>query len=175
MLAYANAEALARTAATGYAHFWSRRRASLWRKGDTSGHTLRVRAIRADCDTDAVLFVVDPDGPACHKGTRTCFGEGTPTAAGTLAELARVVAHRAERAAPEGSYTARLLTRGPDHLLKKVGEEATEFILAARADDEERVREECADLLYHVLVALQQRRVRLVDVLEVLRQRRAER
>jgi phosphoribosyl-AMP cyclohydrolase len=117
MVAWADAEALARTAETGRAHFWSRRRRALWRKGETSGNELRVVEARADCDRDTLLLVVDPAGPACHTGARTCFGEISPTAAGMLEELARVVAERAQ-AASEGSYTARLLAKGPDQVLK---------------------------------------------------------
>jgi phosphoribosyl-ATP pyrophosphohydrolase/phosphoribosyl-AMP cyclohydrolase len=171
MVAWANAEALARTAETGLAHFWSRRRQELWRKGETSGHGLRVVEARADCDRDTLLLVVDPEGPACHTGARTCFGDESPTAAGMLAELARVVAERAG-AAPEESYTARLLGRGPDQVLKKIGEEATEVVLAGRAQSEDRLAEESADLLYHLLVALHQRGVPLTRVMDELRRRR---
>ncbi len=171
MVAHANALALARTAETGLAHFWSRGRGALWRKGQTSGHTLRVREVRADCDRDCLLMIVEPAGPACHTGSRTCFGEATATAAGLLDELGRVVDER-DRTRPEGSYTARLLGKGLDHTLKKVGEEATEVVLAAKAETDERVAEEAADLLFHVLVALHQRGVPLTRVLEVLEKRR---
>ena len=105
MVAWANAEALARTAETGLTHFWSRSPKALWRKGETSGNALRVVEARADCDRDTLLLVVDPEGPACHTGARTCFGETSPTAAGMLEELARVVASRAE-APPEESKSA---------------------------------------------------------------------
>jgi phosphoribosyl-ATP pyrophosphohydrolase/phosphoribosyl-AMP cyclohydrolase len=171
MVAWANAEALARTAETGLAHFWSRRRKALWRKGETSGNGLRVVGARADCDRDTLLLVVDPEGPACHTGARTCFGETSPTAAGMLEELARVVAARAG-APPEESYTARLLSKGPDQVLKKIGEEATEVVLAGRAQSDERLAEETADLLYHLLVALRQRELPLVRVMDELRRRR---
>ena len=174
MVAWANAEALARTAETGLAHFWSRSRKALWRKGETSGNGLRVVEARADCDRDTLLLVVDPEGPACHTGARTCFGETSPTAAGMLEELARVVAERSE-APPEESYTARLLAKGPDQVLKKIGEEATEVVLAGRAQSDERLAEETADLLYHLLVALRQRGVPLVKVMDELRRRRSER
>jgi len=173
MVAYANAEALARTAETGLAHFWSRSRAALWRKGETSGHLLRVRELRADCDRDALLMTVEPEGPTCHTGSRSCFGETTPTAAGILAALSRLVAERAA-AAPEGSYTARLLAKGLDHALKKVGEECTEVVIAAKGESDERLAEESADLLFHLLVALHQRGVGVGEVLEVLRRRRGE-
>ncbi len=171
MVAWANAEALAKTAETGLAHFWSRSRESLWRKGETSGNGLRVVEVRADCDGDTLLLVVDPEGPACHTGARTCFGETSPTAAGMLEELARVIAERAE-APPEESYTARLLAKGPNQVLKKIGEEATEVVLAGRAQSDERLTEETADLLYHLLVALHQRALPLARVMAELRRRR---
>ena len=171
MVAYANREALDLTAQTGLAHFWSRSRGALWRKGETSGNAMRVREVRADCDRDALLMVVDPAGPACHTGTRTCFGDDTPTAAGIMGELGRVIAARAS-ASPDRSYTARLLAKGPDHVLKKIGEEATEVVLAAKSESDDRLAEEAADLLYHLTVAMAQRRVPFARALEVLRARR---
>jgi phosphoribosyl-ATP pyrophosphohydrolase/phosphoribosyl-AMP cyclohydrolase len=171
MVAWANAEAIARTGETGFAHFWSRRRNAMWRKGETSGNELRVVEARADCDRDTLLLVVEPTGPACHTGERTCFGETSATAAGMLEELRRVVAARAA-APPEESYTARLLAKGPDQVLKKIGEEATEVVLAARVQTEERLVEESADLLYHLLVALHMRGVTLARVMDELRRRR---
>lgn len=173
MLAYANLEALQRTADSGLAHFWSRSRQALWRKGETSGNALRVREVRADCDRDALLMVVEPAGPACHAGTRTCFGDTTPTGAGMLEELGRVIASR-RRQAPEGSYTAKLLAKGLDHTLKKIGEESAEVVIAAKGESDERLAEESADLMFHLLVALEQRGVRPGQVLEVLRRRRGE-
>ena len=174
MVAYANAEALARTAESGLAHFWSRSRKALWRKGETSGNALRVRELLADCDKDALLMVVEPEGPACHTGTRSCFGDATPTGAGMLEELRRVIAARRQQA-PEGSYTAKLLARGLDHTLKKIGEESAEVVMAAKAESGERLAEESADLLFHLLVALEQRGVRPAQVLDVLRKRRSGR
>ena len=171
MVAWANREALDRTAHTGLAHFWSRHRRALWRKGETSGNEMRVREVRADCDRDALLMVVDPAGPACHTGTRTCFGDETATRAGIVEELGRVIAARAS-AAPDGSYTARLFAKGLDHVLKKIGEEATEVVLAAKSESDERLAEEAADLLYHLMVAMAQRRVPFARALEVLRERR---
>jgi phosphoribosyl-ATP pyrophosphohydrolase/phosphoribosyl-AMP cyclohydrolase len=171
MVAWANAEALARTQATGFAHFWSRSRQALWMKGETSGHRLRVHAARADCDRDALLLVVEPEGPACHTGTRTCFGDDTGTLAGVLGEVARVIAARAT-ASPDASYTARLLAGGRDRILKKIGEEATEVVLAAMGDTDERLAEEAADLLFHLSVALHERGVPVARVLEVLERRR---
>ena len=174
MLAWANAEALAKTAETGLAHFWSRSRKALWRKGETSGNGLRVLEARADCDKDTLLLVVEPAGPACHEGTRTCFGEASPTAAGMLEELARVVRARA-REKPEDSYTARLLAKGQGAVLKKVGEEATEVVLAASGESDARLAEESADLLFHLLVALEQRGLPLASVMDELRRRRSAR
>jgi phosphoribosyl-ATP pyrophosphohydrolase/phosphoribosyl-AMP cyclohydrolase len=173
MVAWANAEALARTAQTGVAHFWSRSRKALWRKGETSGNELAVVEILKDCDGDTLLLVVEPTGPACHTGSRTCFGDVSPTAAGMLEELGRVVAARAA-ASPEESYTARLLAKGPDQVLKKIGEEATEVVLAARVQTDERLVEESADLLYHLLLALHMRGVPLRRVMDELRKRRAK-
>lgn len=171
MLAYANTEALARTAESGLAHFWSRSRQALWRKGETSGNGLRVREVRADCDRDTLLMIVDPDGPACHTGTRTCFGEEATSVAGVLAEVGRVIDERG-RTRPEGSYTARLLAKGSNEVLKKIGEEAVEVALAARSESDERLAEEAADLVYHLLVALGQRRIGFERVLETLQARR---
>jgi phosphoribosyl-AMP cyclohydrolase / phosphoribosyl-ATP pyrophosphohydrolase len=171
MVAWANAEALDLTARTGLAHFWSRTRTALWKKGETSGHQLHVREMRRDCDGDTVLVVADPEGPTCHTEARTCFGDDTPTAAGVVEDLARVIAQRG-RDRPEGSYTARLMAKGLDGALKKVGEEATEVVLAAKGESDRRLAEECADLLYHVLVVLEQRHVRPSAVLDVLRERR---
>jgi phosphoribosyl-ATP pyrophosphohydrolase/phosphoribosyl-AMP cyclohydrolase len=172
MVAWADACALAKTAETGVAHFWSRSRKAPWKKGETSGNELRVVEARADCDRDTLLLIVEPTGPACHTGARTCFGDTSPTAAGMLEELARVVAERAKAPAEE-SYTARLLAKGPDHVLKKIGEEATEVVLAARVQSDERLAEESADLLYHLLVALHQRGLPLARVMDELRRRRS--
>jgi phosphoribosyl-ATP pyrophosphohydrolase/phosphoribosyl-AMP cyclohydrolase len=174
MLAWANAEAVAKTAETGLAHFWSRSRKALWRKGETSGNGLHVVEARADCDKDTLLLVVEPAGPACHQGTRTCFGEASPTAAGMLEELARVVRDRA-RETPEDSYTARLLAKGQGAVLKKIGEEATEVVLAASGESDARLAEESADLLFHLLVALEQRGLPLASVMDELRRRRSGR
>jgi phosphoribosyl-AMP cyclohydrolase / phosphoribosyl-ATP pyrophosphohydrolase len=171
MVAWATAEALDLTTRTGFAHFWSRSRSALWKKGETSGHVLRARELRRDCDGDTLLLVAEPEGPTCHTEARTCFGDATPTAAGIAFELAGVIASRG-RERPEGSYTARLLAKGLDHSLKKVGEEATEVVIAAKGESDQRLAEECADLLFHVLVVLEQRGVKPSAVLDVLRARR---
>jgi phosphoribosyl-ATP pyrophosphohydrolase/phosphoribosyl-AMP cyclohydrolase len=155
-LAYMNRESLRRTLATGETWFWSRSRGELWHKGATSGNTQAVRSVRLDCDGDAVLVGVEPAGPACHTGARDCFGDpaagdaGQPYAA--LADLVRVVADRAAAADPESSYTARLLAKGIDTVCKKVGEEATEVVLAAKGEEHDQLVYESADLLYHLAV-----------------------
>ena len=181
-LAYANREALEETLATGEAHFYSRSRQELWRKGETSGNTQRVVEVRLDCDGDAVLYRVEPRGPACHTGERTCFfttlaGEGVGVATegsdgtglGTMVErLAGLIARR-HAEMPEGSYTAGLIRRGPERVAQKVGEEAVEVVIAALRD--ERIAEETADLLYHLLVLLEERGVSIDEVAGVLRDR----
>ena len=172
-LAYMNAEALARTRATGEVHFWSRSRQELWRKGETSGNVLRLKQLRYDCDADALLALVEPAGPACHTGQRTCFhrGELVPAAPHeALPALERVLARRAAER-PEGSYTAELLA-DPPRIGEKVREEAEEVTRAADQESDERVAEEAADVLYHLLVLLRSRDVSLAVVLEALNGRR---
>jgi phosphoribosyl-ATP pyrophosphohydrolase/phosphoribosyl-AMP cyclohydrolase len=172
-LAYVNAESLALTRQTGEMHFWSRSREELWRKGETSGNVLKVRALRADCDRDAVLALVEPAGPACHTGERTCFhnGEREPAAPHeVLPDLERTLAARAAER-PEGSYTASLLA-DPPLIGEKVEEEAEEVARAAREEPDERVAEEAADVLYHLLVLLRSRGLSLADAEEVLGARR---
>ena len=173
-LAYMNAEALARTRETGELHLWSRSRNELWRKGATSGDTQTVRALRFDCDLDAVLALVEPHGPACHTGARTCFHDGElepPAPHEVLPGLERTIAARAA-IAPEGSYTATLLA-DPPHIGEKVREEAEEVARAARDESDERVAEEAADVLYHLAVLLRSRGLSLADAAEVLGARRS--
>jgi phosphoribosyl-ATP pyrophosphohydrolase/phosphoribosyl-AMP cyclohydrolase len=172
-LAYMNAEALARTRETGQTHFFSRSRQELWHKGATSGNTQTVRAIRYDCDGDALLALVEPAGPACHTGERTCFhrGELEPEAPhAVLARLERTIAERAS-SRPEGSYTAALLAE-PGRAGAKVQEEAEEVVRAAREESDERVAEEAADLVYHLCVLLHSRDLTLADAERVLDGRR---
>ena len=171
-LAYTNAEALARTRETGELHLWSRSRNELWRKGATSGNTQAVKALRFDCDLDAVLALVEPAGPACHTGERTCFhnGELEPMPHEVLPGLERTIAARAAEM-PEGSYTAELLA-DPGHVGEKVQEEAEEVARAAREESDERVAEEAADVLYHLAVLLRSRGLSLADAEEVLVARR---
>jgi phosphoribosyl-ATP pyrophosphohydrolase/phosphoribosyl-AMP cyclohydrolase len=172
-LAYANAEAVAQTRATGELHLWSRSRDELWRKGATSGNVQRVRALRLDCDGDALLALVEPAGPACHTGERTCFhnGELEPAAPHeALPGLERTIAERAEHG-PKGSYTVELL-HDPPLIGAKVREEAEEVARAAREETDERVAEEAADILYHLAVLLRARGLALADAEEVLLARR---
>ena len=172
-LAWTNAEALARTRETGELHLWSRSRGELWHKGATSGNVQKVRAIRYDCDGDALLALVEPAGPACHTGERTCFhrGELEPAAPHeVLPGLERTVGARAAER-PEGSYTAALLA-DPPKVGAKVEEEAEEVARAAREESDQRVAEEAADLLYHLTVLLHSRGLSLEDAEEVLRGRR---
>jgi phosphoribosyl-ATP pyrophosphohydrolase/phosphoribosyl-AMP cyclohydrolase len=168
-----NEEALERTRATGELHLWSRSRSELWRKGETSGNTQQVKALRYDCDADALLALVEPAGPACHTGERTCFyrGELEPAAPHeALPGLERTIAARADER-PEGSYTAALLA-DPPQVGEKVTEEAEEVARAARAESDERVAEEAADVLYHLAVLLRSRGLGLADAERVLLERR---
>ena len=172
-LAYMNAQALERTRATGELHLWSRSREELWHKGATSGNTQAVRALRLDCDGDAVLALVEPAGPACHTGERTCFHRGDlePWAPyETLPSLERTIASRAlER--PGGSYTTTLL-EDPGLAGAKVQEEAEEVVRAVREESDERVAEEAADVLYHLAVLMRGRNLSLADAERVLDGRR---
>jgi phosphoribosyl-ATP pyrophosphohydrolase/phosphoribosyl-AMP cyclohydrolase len=177
-VAYANELALTRTLATGEAHYWSRSRAELWRKGATSGHVQRVRAVLLDCDGDALVYRVDPAGPACHTGARTCFfrrlaapeaGAELPAAGigSTMGLLQRVVDQRwADR--PEGSYVAKLAERGVGYVAQKVVEEAGETIVAALEQKDDEMLGEAADLLFHLTVLLRARGLDLDQVAQVL-------
>jgi phosphoribosyl-AMP cyclohydrolase / phosphoribosyl-ATP pyrophosphohydrolase len=171
-LAYVNEEALRHTHETGEMHFWSRSRDELWRKGETSGNVQRLVALRYDCDRDAVLALVEPAGPACHTGERTCFHNGDLSAVPheALPALERVVAERRDGAA-EGSYTAELL-RDPPRIGDKVREEAEEAAHAAAGESDERLAEEAADVLYHLEVLLASRGLSVADAFEVLNGRR---
>jgi phosphoribosyl-ATP pyrophosphohydrolase/phosphoribosyl-AMP cyclohydrolase len=171
-LAYMNEEALRLSRETGELHLWSRSRDELWRKGATSGHTQAVRALRYDCDADAVLALVEPAGPACHTGARTCFHNGDAATAPheVLPGLERTLADRAAER-PEGSYTVRLLD-DPPFIGEKVQEEAEEVARAAREESDARVAEEAADVLYHLTVLLKSRGLSLADAEEVLVGRR---
>jgi len=172
MVAYVNAEALAKTLETGLATFWSRSRGQLWTKGETSGNRLHVEAVHADCDGDCLLLLARPVGPSCHRGTDTCF-DGDSRVRPELAFLAaldRLVAQRqVER--PEGSYTTRLFEAGTKRIAQKVGEEGVETALAAVAGTPDEVTNEAADLLYHLLVLLRASKLGLADVIATLEAR----
>ncbi len=172
-LAYMNEQALAHTRATGELHLHSRSRDELWRKGETSGNVQAVKALRVDCDGDTLLALVEPAGPACHTGERTCFhrGELSPAAPHeVLPSLERTVDERAALR-PHGSYTVELL-EDPQRIGMKVMEEAEEVARAVRAESEQRVDEEAADVLYHLLVLLHSRGRKLADAERVLDDRR---
>lgn len=180
-LAYMNEASLRRTMETGESWFWSRSRAKLWHKGETSGNTQRVMSIIPDCDGDAITLLVVPKGPACHKGTQSCFDDPdlpgdvahirTTTEGSSMGETlddlySIVESRRLER--PEGSYTTYLFEKGLDKILKKLGEETSETIIAAKNDEREPFVREVADLIYHLIVLLIDRRVTLEDVSQEL-------
>lgn len=183
MVAWMNAEALRLTRETGQAHFWSRSREELWHKGATSGNFMNVRQILVDCDADTLLLKVDPEGPACHTGKRSCFyrrldfpfsplsTERHEEPADILRLLFEVILDR-QTNRPPGSYTVKLLDGGEDEILKKIGEEAMEVILAAKGQGDERLVAEMADLAYHALVLLAERGLSPADVKAELAQRR---
>ena len=172
-LAYMSEESLARTRATGETWFFSRSRQALWRKGETSGNVQRVRSLRYDCDADAILALVEPAGPACHTGERTCFhrGELEPAPHEALPGLERTIAERRLAVPAGGSYTAELLA-DPARIGDKVQEEAEEAARAAAGESDRRVREEAADLLYHLAVLLASRDLSLSDAFDELNGRR---
>jgi phosphoribosyl-ATP pyrophosphohydrolase/phosphoribosyl-AMP cyclohydrolase len=175
MLGYMNAESLDATQRTGRVTFWSRSRDELWEKGATSGNTLRLVAIDVDCDGDALLVRADPTGPTCHTGASSCFDDSTRQGFAALEGLWDVITSRVTQR-PEGSYTAALLAEGPEGPGRKLVEEATEVLLAMKdhangIGAEDRIAEEAADLVYHLLVALAERGVRATAVVDVLRSR----
>jgi phosphoribosyl-AMP cyclohydrolase / phosphoribosyl-ATP pyrophosphohydrolase len=172
-LAYMNEEALERTQETREMHFWSRSRGELWRKGETSGNTMALRALRYDCDADALVALVDASGPACHTGERTCFyrGDMEPTAEEALPALERTIAERRASGDEGSSYTARLLA-DPPFIGEKVREEAEEVTRAAREETDDRVADEAADVLYHLAVLMASRGLTMGDAYRKLNDRR---
>jgi phosphoribosyl-ATP pyrophosphohydrolase/phosphoribosyl-AMP cyclohydrolase len=169
-VAYMNEQALRLTVERGETYFWSRSRQKLWHKGETSGNSQKVIRLHLDCDEDTVLVEVEPLGPACHTGSYSCFPV-EPGLEGVLKELYALIEQRKE-ARPEGSYTTYLFNSGLDKILKKVGEEATETIVAAKNSESERLVSETGDLLYHLLVLLVERGIQLEEVSRELKQRR---
>jgi len=166
MLAYMNREALDRTIESGELWLWSRSRGELWNKGATSGNRQKVIELRLDCDSDAILVDVEPAGPACHTGAASCFGDD----AFDFGSLERIVRQRRQEK-PEGSYVAKLFEGGRTRILKKIGEEATEVVIAATTEGRERLVSEAADLVFHLIVLLENEGLSLADVEGELGQR----
>lgn len=180
-LAYMNAESLRLSIEKGETWFYSRSRQELWHKGETSGNTQSIIEMKYDCDQDALLVEVEPKGPACHKGSESCFDEsiykadnGTSKSgsegSSILTTLEKLISERFDER-PEGAYTTYLFEEGVDKILKKVGEEASEVIIAAKNRDKEELKWESADLLYHLLVLLKEQDLPLNDVLQTLEER----
>ena len=178
MLGYMNRKALAATQATGRVTFWSRSKGRLWTKGETSGHFLEVKQIAADCDGDTLLIMAEPSGPACHRGTPTCWGENPPRSAAQefafLGTLEQVITQRIATR-PAGSYTAKLLAEGTLRIAQKVGEEGLELALAGVAQSEPEIIGEAADLLYHMLLLLKVKGLSVSQVIVELQRRHADR
>ncbi|MCE9583350.1 MAG: bifunctional phosphoribosyl-AMP cyclohydrolase/phosphoribosyl-ATP diphosphatase HisIE [Planctomycetes bacterium] len=170
MLGYANAEALRKTKQTGLLHFWSRSRGKLWKKGESSGNTLRVVSLHRDCDRDAILARVEPAGPTCHTGAYSCFAEKPFASKTVFRELLDLFAERKRNPSPD-SYVCKLLA-DPEKALKKVGEEAVEFVLAAKGRNKGRMVSETADVVFHLLVAMFRHGIKLDDVEAELERRR---
>jgi phosphoribosyl-ATP pyrophosphohydrolase/phosphoribosyl-AMP cyclohydrolase len=179
-LAYMNRESLDKTLETGETWFFSRSRQELWHKGETSGNTQKVVSVNYDCDQDALLVLVNPKGPACHTGAVSCFSERVFEGATTLADyqilasLEKVIVDR-ERERPEGAYTTYLFDKGVDKILKKVGEEAAEVIIAAKNRDHGELKWEASDLLYHLMVLLVEQELPFKEVLKTLEERHKDR
>jgi phosphoribosyl-ATP pyrophosphohydrolase/phosphoribosyl-AMP cyclohydrolase len=178
MLGYMNRQALEMTQAGGRVTFWSRRRGRLWTKGETSGRFLQVKEIAADCDSDTLLILAEPSGPACHRGTPTCWGEKPPRADAQqlafLSELEQVIMQRIATR-PPGSYTAKLLAEGTRRIAQKVGEEGLELALAGVSQSDREIIGEAADLLYHTLLLLKVKGLSLSQVVVELEGRHAGR
>ncbi|MCK9367631.1 MAG: bifunctional phosphoribosyl-AMP cyclohydrolase/phosphoribosyl-ATP diphosphatase HisIE [Metallibacterium scheffleri] len=174
MLGYMNREALQATQACGQATFFSRSKQRLWRKGESSGHVLHVQSLHADCDRDTLLLLALPQGPTCHLGSDSCFGAAAVPAQAFIGQLDALIARR-ERERPQGSYTTMLFEAGLRRIAQKVGEEGVEAALAAVAQDDDALRGEAADLVYHLLVLLRARGLGLDDVAATLALRHAGR
>jgi phosphoribosyl-ATP pyrophosphohydrolase/phosphoribosyl-AMP cyclohydrolase len=178
MLGYMNAEALDKTKREGVVTFFSRSKSCLWTKGETSGNILRVQSIAADCDNDTLLIKVHPAGPTCHTGADTCFDEvnvssTSISSASFLHELEAIILDRKQNPAPD-SYTSKLFSRGVNKIAQKVGEEAVELVIEAKDSNDTLFKGEAADLLFHYLVLLAEKNIRLEEILDVLRERHAK-
>lgn len=170
MQGYMDQDALAKTLETGKVTFFSRSKQRLWTKGETSGNTLDLVSVACDCDQDSLLVLANPNGPTCHTGVESCWFDGNTPAFTFLADLERVLAARKD-ADPKSSYTASLYNKGIKRIAQKVGEEGVETALAATVHDKEELKNEAADLLYHLTVLLQASDISLNDALDVLRER----
>lgn len=172
MLGFMNEEAYDKTLKTGKVTFWSRTKNALWTKGETSGNFLNVVSIKADCDNDTLLIKVNPDGPVCHTGTDTCWGEVNDNPMTFLSELQRFIEKRHEEM-PEGSYTTSLFLSGVGRMAQKVGEEAVESVIEAMAGNDERLIYEASDMIYHLMVLLTSKGLKIEDLAIELQKRHA--
>ncbi len=170
MLGYMNEEAIEKTRESGKVTFFSRSKKRLWTKGETSGNFLQFKSMAIDCDQDTILIKANPTGPVCHTGQDTCFNEENNTGIAFLSELEGLIKER-KKNMPEGSYTTELFNEGINKIAQKVGEEAVEVVIDAVANNHERVKEESADLLYHLLVLLAAKDIGLNEVVDVLQKR----
>ena len=171
MLGYMNAEAIAKTKETNKVTFYSRSKKRLWTKGEESGHFLNLISIQNDCDNDSLLIQVTPQGPTCHKGTDSCWGESNTESFGFLSELEKVISDRRKNADSQGSYVAELFEKGLNKIAQKVGEEAVEVIIEAKDDNADLFLNESADLLFHYLILLQAKGYNLESVIDILKSR----
>ena len=171
MLGYMNAEAIAKTKETNKVTFYSRSKKRLWTKGEESGHFLNLISIKNDCDNDSLLIQVTPQGPTCHKGTDSCWGETNTESFGFLSALEKVISDRRENAASQNSYVAELFEKGLNKIAQKVGEEAVEVIIEAKDNNADLFLNESADLLFHYLILLQAKGYKLEAVIDVLKSR----
>ena len=171
MLGYMNQEALAKTKESGLVTFYSRSRNRLWTKGEESGNYLKFQSVLVDCDQDTLLIYAHPEGPTCHKGTDTCWGQANIRTTGFLSELESIIESRKDNPQQEGSYVASLFKSGINKIAQKVGEEAVETVIEAKDQDDDRFMDESADLLFHFLILLQARNFRLNDVVNRLQMR----
>ena len=171
MLGYMNAEAIAKTKETNKVTFYSRSKKRLWTKGEESGHFLNLISIKNDCDNDSLLIQVSPQGPTCHKGTDSCWGETNTESFGFLSALEKVISDRRQNAASQNSYVAELFEKGLNKIAQKVGEEAVEVIIEAKDNNADLFLNESADLLFHYLILLQAKGYKLETVIDVLKSR----
>jgi len=171
MLGYMNAEAVSKTLETNKVTFFSRSKQRLWTKGEESGHFLSLNNLKNDCDNDTLLIQATPQGPTCHNGTDTCWGESNTESFGFLSELETIITDRKENASSETSYVSELFEKGLNKIAQKVGEEAVEVVIEAKDDNDDLFLNESADLLFHYLILLQAKGFKLENVVDVLKSR----